>query len=110
MSAGELLEAVDTRPRRQAWGTAVDDALKSRRINEVNKAIRQAALPIPGATFAELDYLDGRGITPAASAAGCLLVPAGRLGHELPPITPRPEELRLAGLGNFELLVLASHA
>ena len=48
----------------QLFPTAVDDALESRRINKVDRLIRQAAFPIPGATVAEVDYRDGRGITP----------------------------------------------
>jgi len=48
----------------QLFLTAVDDALESRRINKVDKLIRQAAFLIPGATVAEVDYRDGRGITP----------------------------------------------
>ena len=44
--------------------TAVDDALESRRINKVDKLIRQAAFPIPGATVAEVDYCDGHRIPP----------------------------------------------
>jgi len=47
----------------QLFLTAVDDALESRRINKVDKLIRGAKLPIPGATVAEVDYRDGRGIT-----------------------------------------------
>ncbi len=57
-------EANDTLTPEQLFLTAVDDALESRRINKVDKLIRQAAFPIPGATVAEVDYRDGRGITP----------------------------------------------
>ena len=42
---------------------SVDDALESRRVSRVDKLIRQAALPIPGATVAEVDYREGRGMT-----------------------------------------------
>jgi DNA replication protein DnaC len=57
-------ETNDTLTPEQLFLTAVDDALESRRINKVDKLIRQAGLPIPGATVAEVDYRDGRGITP----------------------------------------------
>jgi len=57
-------EGNDTLTPEQLFLTAVDDALESRRINKVDKLIRQAAFPIPGATVAEVDYRDGRGITP----------------------------------------------
>jgi DNA replication protein DnaC len=57
-------EANDTLTPEQLFLTAVDDALESRRINKVDKLIRHATFPIPGATVAEVDYRDGRGITP----------------------------------------------
>ena len=56
-------EANDTLTPEQLFLTAVDDALESRRVSRVDKLIRQAALPIPGATVAEVDYREGRGIT-----------------------------------------------
>ena len=56
-------EANDTLTPEQLFLTAVDDALESRRVTRVDKLIRQAALPIPGASVAEVDYRDGRGIT-----------------------------------------------
>ena len=56
-------EANDTLTPEQLFLTEVDDALESRRINQVDKLIRQAAFPIPGATVAEVDYREGRGIT-----------------------------------------------
>lgn len=56
-------EANDTLTPEQLFLTAVDDALESRRINKVERLIRQAQFPIPGATIAEVDYRDGRGIT-----------------------------------------------
>lgn len=57
-------EGNDALTPEQLFLTAVDDALESRRINKVDKLIRQASFPIPGATIAEVDYRDGRGITP----------------------------------------------
>lgn len=57
-------EGNDTLTPEQLFLTAVDDALESRRVHKVDKLIRQAAFPIPGATVAEVDYRDGRGITP----------------------------------------------
>lgn len=57
-------EANDTLTPEQLFLTAVDDALESRRIGRIDKLIRQAAIPIPGATVAEIDYRDERGITP----------------------------------------------
>jgi len=57
-------EANDTLTPEQLFLTAVDDALESRRVNTVERLIRQAQFPIPGATVAEVDYRDGRGITP----------------------------------------------
>ncbi|TFD55337.1 hypothetical protein E3T55_01340 [Cryobacterium frigoriphilum] len=56
-------EANDTLTPEQLFLTAVDDALESRRVSRVDKLIRQAGLPIPGATVAEVDYREGRGIT-----------------------------------------------
>ncbi|MEB0015260.1 hypothetical protein QN416_27105, partial [Glaciimonas sp. Cout2] len=49
-------EANDTLTPEQLFLTAVDDALESRRVNKVERLIRQAQLPIPGATIAEVDY------------------------------------------------------
>ena len=57
-------EANDTLTPEQLFLTAVDDALESRRVNKVERLIRQAQFPIPAATVAEVDYRDGRGITP----------------------------------------------
>ncbi len=48
----------------QLFLTAVDDALEQRRAHKVEKLIRQAGFPIPDATVAEVDYREGRGITP----------------------------------------------
>ena len=42
-------EANDTLTPEQLFLTAVDNALESRRINKVDKLIRQATFPIPGA-------------------------------------------------------------
>ncbi|MDY7526672.1 MULTISPECIES: ATP-binding protein [unclassified Cryobacterium] len=57
-------EANDTLTPEQLFLTAVDDALESRRVNKVERLIRQGQFPIPAATVAEVDYRDGRGITP----------------------------------------------
>lgn len=57
-------EANDTLTPEQLFLTAVDDALDARRAHKVDKLIRQAAFPIPEATVAEVDYREGRGITP----------------------------------------------
>lgn len=57
-------EANDEFTPEQLFLTAVDDALEQRRIHKVDKLIRQARFPIPDATVAELDYRDGRGISP----------------------------------------------
>ena len=43
---------------------AVDDALEARRVNKIEKLIRAAGFPIPGATIAEIDYREGRGVNP----------------------------------------------
>jgi len=48
----------------QLFLTAVDDALEQRRVNRVQNLIRKAGFPIPTATIAEIDYQEGRGITP----------------------------------------------
>jgi len=57
-------EANDEFTPEQLFLTAVDDALELRRAHKVDKLIRQARFPIPGATIGEIDYRDGRGITP----------------------------------------------
>ncbi len=57
-------EANDTLTPEQLFLTAVDDALEQRRINKVDRLIRGAKFPIPGASIAEIDYREGRGITP----------------------------------------------
>lgn len=57
-------EANDQFTPEQLFLTAVDDALEQRRAHKVDKLIRQARFPIPDATVAELDFRDGRGITP----------------------------------------------
>lgn len=57
-------ETNDTLAPEQSFLTAVDDNPESRCINKVDKLIRQAAFPIPGAAVAEVDYRDGRRITP----------------------------------------------
>jgi DNA replication protein DnaC len=48
----------------QLFLTAVDDALALRRVNRIERLIKQANFPIPYASIAELDYRDGRGISP----------------------------------------------
>lgn len=57
-------EANDELTPEQLFLTAVDDALEQRRAHKVEKLIRQAGFPIPDATVAEVDYREGRGITP----------------------------------------------
>ena len=57
-------EANDNLTPEQLFLTALHDALEQRRVNKTDKLIRQAEFPIPGATIAEIDYRDGRGITP----------------------------------------------
>lgn len=56
-------EANDQFTPEQLFLTAVDDALEQRRIHKVDKLIRQAGFPLPGASVAEIDYRNGRGIT-----------------------------------------------
>lgn len=57
-------EANDTLTPEQLFLTAVDDALEQRRANKVERLIHRARFPIPTATIAEIDYRQGRGITP----------------------------------------------
>lgn len=57
-------EANDTLTPEQLFLTAVDDALEQRRINKAGRLTRGARFPVPGASIAEIDYRDGRGITP----------------------------------------------
>jgi len=57
-------EANDTLTPEQLFLTAVDHALEQRRHTRVEKLIRAARFPIPHASIAEIDYRDGRGITP----------------------------------------------
>lgn len=57
-------EANDTLTPEQLFLTAVDDALEQRRINKIDRLTRAAAFPIPTASIAEIDYREGRGITP----------------------------------------------
>jgi len=57
-------ETNDTLTPEQLFLTAIDYALEQRRHTRVEKLIRQARFPIPNASIAELDYRDGRGITP----------------------------------------------
>lgn len=57
-------EANDELTPEQLFLTAVDDALELRRAHKIDKLIRQARFPIPDASVAEVDYREGRGITP----------------------------------------------
>lgn len=57
-------EANDQFTPEQLFLTAVDDALEQRRTHKIEKLIRQARFPIPDASIAEIDYRDGRTITP----------------------------------------------
>ena len=57
-------ETNDTLTPEQLFLTAIDYALEQRRHSRIEKLIRQAKFPIPNASVAELDYRDGRGITP----------------------------------------------
>jgi DNA replication protein DnaC len=57
-------EANDDLTPEQLFLTAVDDALETRRVNKIEKLIRQAGFPIMDATVAEIDYREGRGVTP----------------------------------------------
>ena len=61
----ELLrdEANDDLTPEQLFLTAVDDTLEQRRLNKIDRLIRQARFPIPHATIAEIDYREGRGLT-----------------------------------------------
>lgn len=56
-------EANDHLTPEQLFLTAATDALELRRENRVTGAIKKAAFPLPGASVAELDYRDGRGLT-----------------------------------------------
>ncbi|MGH3520602.1 MAG: ATP-binding protein, partial [Haloechinothrix sp.] len=57
-------EANDALTPEQLFLTAVDDALEARRVHKIEKLIRHAGFPIMDATVAEIDYRDGRGVTP----------------------------------------------
>jgi len=57
-------ESNDTLTPEQLFLTAIDYALEQRQHSRFEKLIRQAKFPIPTASVAELDYRDGRGITP----------------------------------------------
>lgn len=57
-------EANDDLTPEQLLLIAVDDTLEQRRINKINKLIREANFPIPGASIAEIDYREGRTLTP----------------------------------------------
>jgi DNA replication protein DnaC len=57
-------EANDDLTPERLFLTAVDDALEARRVNKIEKLIRAAGFPIPEATIAEIDYHEGRGVTP----------------------------------------------
>jgi DNA replication protein DnaC len=57
-------EANDELTPEQIFLTAVDDALEQRRAHRIDKLIRAARFPIPQASVAEINYQEGRGITP----------------------------------------------
>jgi DNA replication protein DnaC len=57
-------ETNDSLTPEQLFLTAIDCALEQRRHTRVAKLLRQAKFPIPNAAIAELDYRDGRGLTP----------------------------------------------
>lgn len=57
-------EANDELTPEQLFLTAVDDALDQQRANKAAQAVKAAGFPIPGASIAEIDYREGRGITP----------------------------------------------
>jgi DNA replication protein DnaC len=57
-------EANDELTPEQIFLTAVDDALHQRRAHRIDKLIRAARFPIPQASVAEINYQEGRGITP----------------------------------------------
>ena len=57
-------EANDELTPEQIFLTAVDDALDQRQAHRIDKLIRAAKFPIPQASIAEINYQDGRGITP----------------------------------------------
>jgi DNA replication protein DnaC len=52
----------------QLFLTAVDNALEARRAARIAKLITAAGFPIPAASIAEIDYRDGRGLTPVRMA------------------------------------------
>lgn len=57
-------EANDELTPEQLFLTAVDDALDQRRAHRIDKLIRAARFPIPQASIAEINYQEGRGLTP----------------------------------------------
>ena len=57
-------EANDELTPEQIFLTAVDDALDQRQAHRIDKLIRAAKFPIPQASIAEINYQEGRGITP----------------------------------------------
>lgn len=57
-------EANDELTPEQIFLTAVDDALDQRRAHRIDKLIRAARFPIPQASIAEINYREGRGLTP----------------------------------------------
>lgn len=48
----------------QLFQTAAENALELRREHRVNGFIKKAGFPLPQATVAEIDYREGRGLTP----------------------------------------------
>lgn len=57
-------ETKDELTPEQLFLIAVDDALEARRAHKIDRLIRTAKFPIPQASVAEIDYREGRGITP----------------------------------------------
>lgn len=50
----------------QPFLTAADEALAERAANWIERAVKAAGFPIPGASIAEVDYRDGRNLNPVA--------------------------------------------
>lgn len=57
-------EANDELTPEQIFLTAVDDALDQRQAHRIEKLIRAGRFPIPQASIAEINYQEGRGVTP----------------------------------------------
>lgn len=61
-------EANDQLTPEQVFLAAVDDTLDQRRVKNIQKLLLAAQLPIPTASIAEINYQQGRNITPARMA------------------------------------------